>query len=210
MKCLCRRLIATFCASKVGFLLICGLPFSPAETSGQALQPPPPPPALPDEILRTRPPGPPPAPPDESALREQMQLLDQFLQLPPEKLARMRQTIEMIERMEEEERELLRIRIRQFTEMTPELRSELRQMGEALPMSSRQVFGQYWLSLNESQREDWRSRLKDLNAADRAEKLRPAIEEFEAHLTQIFTEMRRRSTSTGAARPPPSSATGSR
>lgn len=205
MKRPCRRRIAIFCSSKVSLLLVCGLSFSPTETSGQALQPPPPPPALPEEILRTRPPGPPPAPPDESALREQMQLLDQFLQLPPEKLARMRQTIELIERMEEEERELLRIRIRQFTEMTPELRAELRQIGEALPMPSRQIFSQYWLSLKEPQRESWRSRLKDLDAADRAEMLRPAIEEFEAHLTQIFAEMRRRSGSPGTTRPPPSS-----
>ncbi len=164
-----------------------------ALTGGGGDAPPPGrPPPIPDELLRMRPPPPPPSAPDDRQLREQLELFDQFLQLPPEKLRRMRQTIEAIERMSEEDRELFRVRIRQFTEMSPQMREEIRREGRGLPQQYQRVFSQYWLSLYPEQRERLRVRMEGMDEAERRDYLVAELDRFQARMDEIFAEMRRR------------------
>lgn len=164
-----------------------------AFSTGEENSPPPGrPPPIPDELLRMRPPPPPPAAPDDRQLREQLELFDQFLQLPPEKLRRMRQTIEAIERMSEEDRELFRVRIRQFTEMSPQMREEIRREGRGLPAAYQRVFSQYWLSLYPEEREQRRSRMEGMAPEERQEFLVAELDRFQARMDEIFAEMRRR------------------
>lgn len=164
-----------------------------AFSTGEENSPPPGrPPPIPDELLRMRPPPPPPAAPDDRQLREQLELFDQFLQLPPEKLRRMRQTIEAIERMSEEDRELFRVRIRQFTEMSPQMREEIRREGRGLPAAYQRVFSQYWLSLYPEERAQRRSRMEGMAPEERQEFLVAELDRFQARMDEIFAEMRRR------------------
>lgn len=164
-----------------------------AFSAGEETSPPPGgPPPIPDELLRMRPPPPPPSAPDDRQLREQLELFDQFLQLPPEKLRRMRQTIEAIERMSEEDRELFRVRIRQFTEMSPRMREELRREGRGLPAAYQRVFSQFWLSLYPEEREQLRSRMEGMEPEERRRYLVAELDRFQARMDEIFAEMRRR------------------
>ncbi len=169
----------------------------PRGTSVRASSTPPParPPPIPEEILRTRPPAPPADRPDEGLLREQLEQLDSFLQLPPEKLQRMRQTIEMIERMNEEERAVLRMQIRQFTEVSSEIRAEIRKVSESLPPRYHTLFNQYWLSLYPDQRSQLRDEMSALSSAEREAFLVARLDRFRARMDAMLTEMKSRAES---------------
>ena len=86
------------------------------------LPPPPPPPGqrpssapvLPEALRANATPPPLPANlPNQQELREQFAMLRRFLELPPDKLARMRESIERIERMPPERKKMMLERIRQ-------------------------------------------------------------------------------------------------
>ena len=192
------RLFSVFCLSLflAGPFMAAGgddspeLGGTPGTTPAARLQKPPP--TIPEEILRSRPPPPPANRPDDGMLREQLEQLDSFLQLSPEKLQRMRQTIEMIERMGEEERLVLRMQIRQFTEVSPEIKEEIGRMSKPLPPEYHTLFNQYWLSLYPDQRSQLKEEMDALSAAEREPYLVARLDRFRARIDAMLVEMKRR------------------
>jgi hypothetical protein len=72
---------------------------------------PPAPPPIPERIREGKPPPLPQSLPSGEELREQFEFLHRFLELPPDRLARIRESIERIERMPPERKKLMLERI---------------------------------------------------------------------------------------------------
>lgn len=149
----------------------------------------PPPPAFPQELLNRKPPQPPPNLPDPAELIGQLKQLDELLSLPDERLLRMRQTIELIEKMSKAEKETMRIRLAQVTRSTPELRSEISDFTLWLRDISKTDISQFWLAASAEQRAALRERMADLSPEAAAEVLRPRIEAFARHRDEAFASM---------------------
>jgi len=151
------------------------------------------PPAIKPEDLPARPQTPPPPPPDPSVLREQLALLEQFLNRTPEELRKMRQTIEMIERMDTQEREFLRVRIRQITARTPEAEDTLARWKPLVPRERQGTLNKYWLSLSPTQRQDLETALSAASTDEaQAALLRGHLDQFDAKLKAAMESMRQR------------------
>lgn len=150
------------------------------------------PPPLPDGLAQSSPPELPPDLPDSRELLDQLRQLDELLALDKERLKKLRETIELIERMSPEEREGMRIRLSQITRMTPELRSEIQQLLSLLPDPSRgSSLSQFWLSLSEEHRDQYRKEMEKLPRSQRGTWLLAKITAFEKYRDHIFEEMRR-------------------
>ena len=146
--------IGLFKSGRLGLFasLACGLVPLTYANSGPPEAPSLPPPELPAEIKNARPTTPPPPPPDLSELHAQLALLEEFLNLPPEELQRVRHTITLIERLSVEEREAMKQRLAQ---MRAEIRSADSQIGPFLGVlseSRRPAFRRMWLSLPQAER----------------------------------------------------------
>ncbi len=138
--------------------LVCGAqPPPPAPPAGL-----PTPPPLSPELLKRRPPEPPPNLPDPAELMAQLRQLGELLELPPERLAALRQTIEYLEKMTPQEREAMRIRLRQATQMTPALRAEINAMAGLLPPEQLSDLSQFWLAATDAERQSIRDQLASL------------------------------------------------
>lgn len=159
-----------------------------AETKPENLPAPPP---LPEGLAQSAPPELPPDLPDSRELLDQLRQLDDLLSLDKERLVKLRETIELIERMSAEEREGMRIRLSQITRMTPALRTEIQQLQSLIPSSTLGSLSQFWLSLSENHREQYRQEMEKLPLAQRSLWLQAKISAFEKYRDQIFEEMRR-------------------
>lgn len=148
------------------------------------------PPPLPEELANRPPPEPPPDLPDPAELMSQLKQLEELLSLPPEKLARLRQTIEFIEKMSEPEREAMRIRLVKVTRMTPELKTEIRRLEALVPAETASDVAQFWLAASPGERETHRQALEDLPESGKGDYLRDEVEAFIRHRERVFTEMR--------------------
>ncbi|MDX2110182.1 MAG: DUF3106 domain-containing protein [Verrucomicrobiota bacterium] len=127
-----------------------------------------PPAGLSEAILKNKPPAPPTmAPPDIGQLRERLELLNEFLALPPEKLARIRQTVESIEKMSPEEREKLSKAVGQFFKMHPDQQQSLARRFEKLTPADRELIREHWLKLSPQERDAERQRLQQLTPSER-------------------------------------------
>ncbi len=157
--------------SILSILLIGGLVSLSAQTETVENPPPIPPkepPPLPKEILEMRPAAPPPiAPPDLSSLRERLELLDQFLSLPPERLVLIRQTIESIEKMQPQEKENLRKAVDQFFRLHPDQQQSLTLSWQQMSPADRELLRRRWLQLTPAEREEERKKTKALTPAQR-------------------------------------------
>jgi len=154
------------------------------------LPPLPPPPPFPKELLNRVPPAPPPGLPDENELRGQLRQLEELLSLPAENLKRMRETIEMLERMSPEQRESLRLRLLKFKELSPALTREIDQLAPLLPESDRRMFRDYWISLTEEQRAAARERLAQLDTNGKTLWLDRETTAFAQRRDELFRTMR--------------------
>ncbi|NDV62681.1 hypothetical protein G0Q06_09485 [Puniceicoccales bacterium CK1056] len=148
------------------------------------------PPPLPPEILNNPPPQPPPNLPDPSELIAQLKQLEELLSLSPEKLQKLRQTVEFIEKMSEAEREAMRIRISQVTQMTDELRQEIETLCRLVPGIHKPDVSQFWLAERKVDRDRKRSALADLSAPDQSKLLREWITDFVEKREEVFKEMK--------------------
>jgi hypothetical protein len=149
------------------------------------------PPPLPEGLAESAPPELPPDLPDSRELLDQLRQLDDLLALDKERLVKLRETIELIERMSPEEREAMRIRLSQITRMTPELRSEIQKLQSLIPDATRGSLSQFWLSLSEEHRDGYRREMEQLPRAQRGPWLKAKVTAFEKYRDQIFEEMRR-------------------
>lgn len=163
----------------LGLSLVLGGPALWAQPS----QPPPPPPRqapppLPPEVLAQRPTEPPPGMPDPTELREQLALLYEFLSAPPEKLEKMRRTIELIESMSPENREFLRMRLVKLQEDAPALEAEIAEYAAKLEKEDQTLARRYWLSLRADEREAEREKLDQMQKDERTGYLAAQVESF--------------------------------
>lgn len=169
-----------------GFAALAG----PANAQGNAGLPPPGPPPLPPQGLPERPPAPPPDLPDANELIGQLRQLEDLLQLPPDKLERLAQTIQYIRNMDAVEREAMRIRLRQITQLTPELDREIRTLATHLPPEERANLSQFWLVADEDKREAFRQQLAAASPSQIRLILRDAVTAFVLERDRVFDQMR--------------------
>ena len=179
-------------------LLLCLLPAPPlcAEAREAPLEKPPPPPEnlpapppLPPELKDKTPDAPPPELPDPSELKRQLKQLEELLSMSPERLQRLRQTIAFIEKMPDEEREAMRIRIRQITETSPAMEKEIDRLGEWVPSSLRSDLSQFWLAATPDKRKVVRDRLASLEAEEKAAYLEKTVRSFIERRDRVFRKM---------------------
>lgn len=147
------------------------------------------PPPLPPEILNSRPPAPPADLPDSSELIAQLRQLEELLSLGPEKLRKLRQTIEFIEKMSDAERESMRIRLSQVTQMTDELRQEIDSLARFLPAARRSDLSQFWLASTDAERTAIRRELSDLSPSEKSALLSSRISAFVERRDEVFSKM---------------------
>lgn len=164
-------------------VLLCGQPNLPENL--------PKPPPLPPEILKRKPPTPPPDLPDPSELMEQLRQLEELLSMTPEQLRKLRETVEIIENKSPAEREAMRIRLRQVTQMTDALRTEIASFRQIAPSLSNSDLTQYWLSLEREQRESAREVMRDLSRENKRAFLLEAVSSFVERRDELFSEMRK-------------------
>jgi hypothetical protein len=141
-------------------------------------------------MLDKRPEGPPPDLPDPTELVNQLRQLEELLSLSPERLQRLRQTIEFIEKMSAQEREAMRIRLAQVTRMNDDLRREIDGLASLLPEIPKADFSQFWLAASKKERETVRKALADKDKAAQTRYLQPRVEAFVEKRDQAFARMR--------------------
>jgi hypothetical protein len=149
------------------------------------------PPPLPPEILEKGPPKPPADLPDPAELIEQLRQLEELLAMSPEKLQRLRQTIEFIEKMPAAEREAMRIRLSQVTRMNAEMRQEIDHMAARAPRIRKSDLSQYWLAASEDERAEIRAALDSVPASRAQALLAEKVDAFVAARDHAFAEMRK-------------------
>lgn len=147
------------------------------------------PPKLPEDLRQSAPVAPPDDLPDPSDLTRQLEQLDELLSLDPDELQRLRQTIEFIENMPEAQREAMRIRLRQVTQMTPQLRAEIQELAGLLPKKQHNNLSQFWLAASSDKRKELRQKLDPLSHDKRAETLLKAVQRFVKKRDQAFSKM---------------------
>ncbi|MFO7724040.1 MAG: DUF3106 domain-containing protein [Oceanipulchritudo sp.] len=172
-------------------LSVCLLLQASARLAGEEEPPPlPKPPPLPPEMRENRPQGPPPDLPDPSDLIDQLKQLEELLSLSPEKLQRLRQTLEFIEKMSPQEREAMRIRLAQVTQMTAERKKEIKELMRHLPDIEKSDFTQFWLAANSDTRATIRSKLEELPAEEGSAFLQARVLDFIEKRDEAFARMR--------------------
>lgn len=142
-----------------------------AERSQRPAESPPPssePPELPAEVRLHIPPSPPSQDrPDGSGLQAQLELLHEFLTLPPEQLQRIRHAVHLIERLSPEERESMRLRIARMRSEAPEVAGEAESYSRSLDPSAKAKFKRFWLSLPREERQQLKEQWAAIPDEDR-------------------------------------------
>lgn len=170
-------------------LLICTLGFSLscyAITKPEDLpEPPPLPPSLKNQILT-----PPPNLPDPTELYAQLEQLGDLLNMSPDKLNRLRQTIEFIEKMSPDEREAMRIRLSQITQSTPEMKEEIQDLANRFPEVNKLDLSQFWLAASAEERESVRESLSMLDKKEQSSLVKAKVDAFVKRRDAVFESMR--------------------
>jgi hypothetical protein len=173
-----------------GILLFCALGICLqgwAQTSPENLPVPPP---LPPS-LRNKPLTPPPDLPDPSELYAQLNQLGDLLNMSLEKLNKLRETIEFVEKMSPDEREAMRIRISQITQSTPEIKKEIEELVSRFPEIPRSNLSQFWYAASKDERSSIRQKLKTLDEDKQFPFLNAKVEAFVRKRDEVFEGMRK-------------------
>lgn len=144
------------------------VPFRVQAPGTENLSPPPP---FPADILAKKLPAPPDTGdvPKLDDLRNRLTLLNQFLDLPPEKLCQIRETIAAIEKMSDKDRQSLRVAIDQFFKMHPDTQKTVVSHMQHIDPKDRNLLRQYWFSMTAEQRAAERQKLMGMSPTERAE-----------------------------------------
>jgi len=108
------------------------------------------------------------APTREERHRE-TRMLQHLLKMEDAELAKLRQTIERIERMTPEEKENLRERIGKMERMTPERIEAMRERFKAIPPETREAMCKRWFEMSPEDRREWRRKLREMSPEERAD-----------------------------------------
>lgn len=157
--------------------------------------PPTAPPALPPDVLAARPTAPPDtAPPSEipdpTELIAQLELLQQFLELSPAELRRIRQTVALIERLSPEERSRMRERLATMRLDLNEVDQSIALFAKHLPPRERPAFRRFWMSLSHADREQLSAQFSQLDRDARAAWVDARLSEFHAHEEKVLQRLR--------------------
>jgi hypothetical protein len=130
-------------------------------TPTEAPQKLPPKPEISEEVLASRPSAPPRDRPPEKApdttqLFAQLELLYEFLSLPPEQIIRIQNTLTMIENLSTEERARMRQRLERMQVDIGQTEQTMTLFTSFLNESEQLEFRRFWLSLKTLQRESLR------------------------------------------------------
>ncbi len=96
-------------------------------------------------------------------------LLQHFLSMDKAELAKIRQTLERIEKMSPEERASLRRRMKDMDAADPAKIEAMRQYYTSMPKETREAMRQRWDAMTPEEKADWRRRLRDLSPVGRLE-----------------------------------------
>ncbi len=103
----------------------------------------------------------------ERQAREQLRIVEQFLSMPPEHLARVRRAIERIERMEQHEREALRGHLRKMREMRDGSIVYLRFIAPAVDPNDRDLLRKEWIEMPSERRRELGKKLIQMEESER-------------------------------------------
>jgi len=159
---------------------------SPPPSGPPTMVPPPPPdikpPALPPDM---RPPrfereGMPKAGPemDESG-RNEMAMIERFLSMPPETLAKIRRTLERIEAMSTEEKEQLLERVRDFRRMDEKRRRDLMSQFRGMDRGQGRVLARHLFSMPAEDREAEIKKIRAMEPDERRAYMQALRDEFQ-------------------------------
>lgn len=128
------------------------------------------PPPFPVDILAKKLPPPPDSTdiPKLDDLRDRLTLLNQFLDLPPDKLCQIRETIAAIEKMSDNDKVALRTAIDQFFNMHPDTQKTVVSHMQHIDPKDRTLLRQYWFSMSPSERTAERQKLMAMTPQERA------------------------------------------
>ncbi|MEM8868429.1 MAG: DUF3106 domain-containing protein [Verrucomicrobiota bacterium] len=107
--------------------------------------------------------------PERDRASKQTLLLHSLMKMSPEELAELRETIERIEAMPEEERESIRQRLRQLEKMDPKKVEKIRKRFEAIPEEKRKAMRERWFAMSPKERREWREKLLSMTEEERAQ-----------------------------------------
>lgn len=113
-------------------------------------------------------------PPEGAPLQNrphETRMLHHLLQMEPEELTALRQTIERIERMAPEEKAHLLERIGKLDRMPPERLEALRERFEGIAPETRETMRRRWLEMTPEEHREWRQKLREMTPEQRAETL---------------------------------------
>lgn len=143
--------------------------------------------------MRNKAPLQPPADlPDPADLIEQLRQLQELIAMSPEKLAKLRQSIEFIERMSPADREAMRIRLAQVTQLNKELQLEVDQLHTLAPHLRKANIAQFWIASSEEERDITRRTLALLPPLEQATLLSTSVEAFVRKREATLDRMRSR------------------
>ena len=94
-------------------------------------------------------------------------MLRRLLNMPPEKLEKLKQAIARFENMSENEKDELRQRIGKFREMSPQKREKMRKAFQKMPEERRKKMREYWNSQSQEEKMNMRKKLKNMDSDER-------------------------------------------
>jgi hypothetical protein len=95
-------------------------------------------------------------------------LLQHLLEMDNDELANLRATVERIEKMPKEERDLLKSRIGKLKQMTPERIEAMHEKYRAIPEETREAMRSRWMKMSTEERSEWRQKLRSMSPVDRS------------------------------------------
>ncbi|MDP0499374.1 MAG: hypothetical protein Q7P63_04665 [Verrucomicrobiota bacterium JB022] len=146
-------------------------------------------PELPAELKGKTPPPPPTDLPDADKLRAQLRTLEFLLNMQPEDLQRLRQSLEMIERLSPEQRQAMRIKLAEMRSPAP-MPPQVAIVVQELQPNRQRRFTQWWVSLATEQRETLEARIIEMPAEERHAWIEEHLQLFEQHLKSKIEAMR--------------------
>ncbi|WOO42232.1 DUF3106 domain-containing protein [Rubellicoccus peritrichatus] len=98
---------------------------------------------------------------------ESLDVVERFLEMPPERLAMIRALIERLEQMTPEEKEAMKERIASYRAMTRERRAHMMEEFQQIPVHDRLLLRMYWRSLPREQAKLEKEKIRSLPPEER-------------------------------------------
>lgn len=127
--------------------------------------------------------------PDPTNLFGQLDQMSQLIQLSPEQLKQLRLTIEFLEKLSEDERDKMRIRLAEIAEVSKLRKSEVRHLVPYLPPRFHSDLSQLWMAASDEERASIMKAIEPLENWDKGQYLIARVEEYVAKRDQVYSEL---------------------